>query len=105
MDGGLVVVKLDQMWHYVQKTNKLWVWRAYDPFKRRTVVWVTGGRDDATYKRLLDRINTTGQILIADHREGFQRLIPSRELCIMLRPYEKRVTMFPARRQSGVYDL
>ena len=44
------------------------------------MAWVTGGRDDATCKRLLDKINTTGKILIADHWEGFQRLIPSSQL-------------------------
>ena len=65
-----------------KKTNKLWVWRAYDPFQRRTVAWVTGGRDDATCKRLLDKINIMGKIIIADHWKGFQRLIPSNQLLI-----------------------
>ena len=31
-----------------KKTEKLWVWRAYDPVARRTIAWVLGGRDDAT---------------------------------------------------------
>lgn len=29
--GGEPVVPVDEMWHFVQKTAKLWLWRAFDP--------------------------------------------------------------------------
>jgi hypothetical protein len=44
----VVVVTLDEMWHFVKKTEKLWLSRAYNPIARRTIAWVLGRRDDAT---------------------------------------------------------
>jgi hypothetical protein len=29
-----------------KKSEKLWLWRAYDPIARRTIAWVLGRRDD-----------------------------------------------------------
>jgi transposase-like protein len=47
--GHIAIVTLDEMWHFLKKkTNKLWLWRAYDPVQRRTIAWVLGDRDDAT---------------------------------------------------------
>jgi insertion element IS1 protein InsB len=63
-----------------KKSRKLWVWRAYDPFRRRTVAWVLGGRDDASCLRLLAKIGLQGKTFIADHWDGFRRLIPSHQL-------------------------
>ena len=38
VSGDLLVLTLDEMWHFIQKkTQKLRVWRAYDPVGRRTV--------------------------------------------------------------------
>ena len=63
-----------------KKTQKLWVWRAYDPLGRRTVAWVLGGRDDATAQRLLDKIGLEGKTFITDDWEGYHRLIPEDQL-------------------------
>src|SRR3954451_1025690 len=63
-----------------RQKNKVWVWRAYDPVARRTLAWELGGRDDATCRRLLDRIGIEGHVSLTDDWEGFHRLIPAEQL-------------------------
>ena len=63
-----------------KKTNKLWLWRAYDPVQQRTIAWVLGERDDATCQRLLDKIGMAGRQFITDDWEGYHRLIPEDQL-------------------------
>src|SRR5215212_5460215 len=58
--------------------NKVWLWRAFDPVARRTLAWELGGRDDATCRRLLDKVGLEGRIFLTD--EGFHRLIPAEQL-------------------------
>ena len=65
----LVVVTLDEMWHVVKKTEKLWLWRTYDPIARRTIAWVLGRRDDATCKHLLNKIGVEGETFVTDDWE------------------------------------
>ena len=60
--------------------NKVWLWRAFDPVARRTLAWELGGRDDATCRRLLDKVGIDGHIFVTDDWEGFQRLIPAEQL-------------------------
>src|SRR5215218_8561002 len=59
--------------------NKVWLWRAYDPVARRTLAWELGGRDDATCRRLLDKVGIEGNIFVTDEWEGFRRLIPEEQ--------------------------
>jgi len=63
-----------------KKTEKLWVWRAYDPIARRTIAWVLGSRDDATCQRLLDKIGVEGKIFVTDDWDGYHRLISESQL-------------------------
>ena len=63
-----------------KKSAKLWVWRAYDVDSRRTVAWVLGGRDDATCRRLLDKVGVKGKVFITDDWEGYHRVIPDAQL-------------------------
>src|SRR3954454_23249812 len=60
--------------------NKVWLWRAFDPVARRTLAWELGGRDDATCRRLLDKVGLDGHVFVTDEWEGFQRLIPQEQL-------------------------
>jgi insertion element IS1 protein InsB len=59
-----------------REKNKVWVWRAFDPVARRTLAWELGGRDDATCRRLLDKVGIDGHVFVTDAWEGFRRLIP-----------------------------
>jgi transposase-like protein len=37
MSPETIAVVLDEMWHFVNgKPNKIWIWKAYDPVKKRT---------------------------------------------------------------------
>ena len=63
-----------------KKTEKLWLWRAYDPIARRTVAWVLGRRDDATCQTLLNKIGVEGKTFVTDDWEGYHRLIPEDQL-------------------------
>jgi insertion element IS1 protein InsB len=63
-----------------KKTNKLWIWRAYDPIARRTIAWIIGRRDDATLQKLLDKIGIEGKTFITDDWDGYHRLIPENQL-------------------------
>ncbi len=83
MSAAVVTVEVDEMWHYPKKglpssgSAKLRVWRAYDLGTRRLVAWVLGGRDDATSRRLLDKIGLVGKTFVTDdwkcgrrHKDG-----------------------------------
>src|SRR5215212_3021330 len=59
--------------------NKVWLWRAFDPVARRTLAWELGGRDDATCRRLLDKVGLEGNVFLTDEWEGFRRLIPEEQ--------------------------
>ncbi len=56
------------------------MWRAYDVDQRRTVAWVLGGRDDATCRRLLDKVGVSGRTFVTDDWEGYHRVIPEAQL-------------------------
>src|SRR5947209_5081825 len=63
-----------------REKNKVWVWKAFDPVARRTLAWELGGRDDATCRRLLDKVGVEGNVFVTDDWEGFHRLIPEERL-------------------------
>ena len=77
-----------------KKPAKLWGWRAYDVDIRRTVASVSfadisprdrcamvlGGRDDATCRRLINKVGLTGKIFVTDDWEGYHRVIPEDQL-------------------------
>lgn len=63
-----------------KKSAKLWVWRAYDVDQRHTVAWVLGGRDDATCRRLIDKVGLAGRTFVTDDWEGYHRVIPQDQL-------------------------
>ena len=55
--GTAILVELDEMWHYLgSKKNKLWIWKAYRRETGELIDWECGGRDKATFKRLIDRL-------------------------------------------------
>src|SRR5689334_9999808 len=47
-EGRAVVVELDEMWHFLKKSNKLGVWKARDRATGRIIDRQLGGRDKAT---------------------------------------------------------
>jgi len=44
------------------------------------VAWVLGGRDDATCRRLIDKVGVSGKTFVTDDWEGYHRVIPEDQL-------------------------
>ena len=44
------------------------------------MAWVLGGRDDATCRRLLDKVGVSGKTFVTDNWEGHHRLVPGNQL-------------------------
>jgi IS1 family transposase/transposase-like protein len=82
-EGRAVVVELDEMWHFLKKSNKLWVWKARDRATGRLLDWELGGRDKATCEQLLERLERWGvRLYCADGREAYAELIPQGRLFV-----------------------
>lgn len=59
------------------KKNKLWIIKAVDRGTGRTVAWVTGGRDAATFGRLYDKLkHLTDCIFYTDDWDAFAMHLP-----------------------------
>jgi insertion element IS1 protein InsB len=55
--GEAVVVEVDEMWHFLNcKSNKVWIWKAYNRDTGKLIDWECGGRDEETFRRLLTRL-------------------------------------------------
>jgi insertion element IS1 protein InsB len=55
--GEAVVIELDDMAPFLpRKTNKVWIWKAYDRATGRLVDWECGDRDERTFRRLFERL-------------------------------------------------
>ncbi|MGH8428680.1 MAG: IS1 family transposase [Gammaproteobacteria bacterium] len=59
------------------KKNKIWIIKAVDRASRRTVAWVVGGRDAATFQQLYDKVkHLTDCIFYTDDWEAFAQVLP-----------------------------
>jgi len=77
----LEIVQIDEMWHFVNgKRNKVWIWKAFDPITKQTLTFEIGGHDDATLKKLLNKIGLENKVFVTDEWGGFYRLIPEENL-------------------------
>jgi IS1 family transposase len=55
--GRTIVLELDEMWHYLKKKRqKLWIWKALDRETGQLLDWACGRRDQAPWKRRVDRL-------------------------------------------------
>ena len=50
------VLELDEMWHYLKKKQKLWIWKALCRGTGELIAWECGDRDKAPLKKLIDRL-------------------------------------------------
>jgi len=59
------------------KKNKLWILKVIDRGTRRTVVWVLGYRDTATFKRLYRKVRHLKDcIFYTDNWDAFTEVLP-----------------------------
>jgi insertion element IS1 protein InsB len=62
--------------HWIKK-NKIWVIKAVDRRTRRTVAWVLGNRDTATFQRLYDKVKHLEQcVFYTDAWDAFAAVLP-----------------------------
>ena len=55
--GEAVVIEMDEMWHFLNcKSNKVWIWKAYNRDTGKLIDWECGGRDAETFRRMLTRL-------------------------------------------------
>lgn len=60
------------------KKNTLWLLKAVDRASRRTVGWVLGGRDAATFQRLYDKVKHLTQCAFyTDDWDAFAKVLPA----------------------------
>ena len=60
-----------------KKSNRLWVWKAWDRASGRLIDWELGGRDKATCARLIARLRRWGaRLYCADEGAAYGELIP-----------------------------
>jgi insertion element IS1 protein InsB len=83
-EGRALVIELDEMWHYLKKrTNKLWIWKAWDRASGRLVDWECGGRDRATLDELLARVKRWNpRLYCTDDWAAYQEAIPQGRLYV-----------------------
>jgi len=63
---------------YRFKKRKLWVIKAVNRRTRRTVAWVLGGRDTATFRRLYDKVkHLKNCTFYTDNWDAFAKVLPS----------------------------
>ena len=75
--GGVVVMELDEMWHYLKKCCKLWISKAYCRDTGQLVDWEWGDRDQATCNRLLERLKRwTVRLFCTDEYTTYGTAIP-----------------------------
>ena len=66
-----------------KKTNKLWVWKAWDRASGRLVDWELGGRDAATLDKLLARLKRWNpRLYCTDDWAAYAELIPQGRLFV-----------------------
>jgi insertion element IS1 protein InsB len=66
-----------------KKTNKLWIWKAWDRASGRLVDWECGGRDRATLEQLLGRVKRWNpRLYCTDDWTAYAELIPQGRLFV-----------------------
>lgn len=72
------VVELDEQWHFVEKSQKLWIWKAVDYETEQLLDREWGGRDTLTFRRLYERIERRfhPKLYCTEHWEAYRQVIP-----------------------------
>lgn len=75
--GTAVVLELDEMWHYLKKKRKLWIWKALRRDTGELIAWQCGDRDKTTLKKLLSKLSTWQvKLYYTDDWHPYKAVIP-----------------------------
>jgi insertion element IS1 protein InsB len=81
-DPQAITLELDELWSFVlKKARKCWVWLALCRATRQVVAYAIGNRDQATSRRLWERIPQAyrGGRCYSDFWEAYREVIPSEQ--------------------------
>lgn len=72
------VIEIDEMWHYLGcKAQKLWIWKAYERDGGRLIDWECGNRDEATFRRLYERLQRwSARLFCTDQFAVYDTVLP-----------------------------
>ena len=75
-------VELDEMWHFIQKTQKCWVWLAWDRQQKRCVGVELGRRNTQTGKGLWKQLNLfEGSTVFTDDFPAYDSIVEGGYAC------------------------
>src|SRR5215510_14160179 len=64
----------------LSKKNKLWVWRAVERGRNRTIGWCVGDRSTETFRAFYQRFEHLDAMFYSDDWESYAKVIPSGRL-------------------------
>jgi insertion element IS1 protein InsB len=77
INGEIKEIEFDEMWHLID-SKKHWLIKAVDRRRRKTLAWVLGGRDRATFRRLYDKVKHLENCMFyTDHWNAFAEVLPA----------------------------
>jgi len=62
------------------KKEKIWIWRAVDCIRNRTIGWVIDNRDAQTFQKLYEQLKDKVKMFYTDNWEIYRKVIPSDKL-------------------------
>lgn len=81
LETDAVVLELDEMWHYLKKKNKLWIWKALCRDTGELIAWECGDRGKATLKKLIRRLEKWNvKVYYTDDYQAYASVIPQEKL-------------------------
>ena len=77
-----LVLELDEMWHYLKKKNKLWIWKTLCRDTGELIAWECGDRDKATLEKLIGRLENWKPVkcYYTDDYQVYSAVIPREKL-------------------------
>ena len=80
-EAEAVVLELDEMWHYLKKKQKLWIWKALCRDTGALIAWEWGHRDKQTLKKLIERLEAWSvKVYYTDDWPVYPSVIPREKL-------------------------
>jgi hypothetical protein len=58
INGEIKEIEFDEMWHIIESKTKLWLIKAVDRRRRKTLAWVIGGRNRGNVQTMVRQSQT-----------------------------------------------
>jgi IS1 family transposase len=80
VDSTLREVEFDEMWHFLHKKEKLWIWRAVSRVGNKTIGWFVGDRSADSFREFFERFRGLKEaVFYTDNWEAYSEVIPSNQ--------------------------